>query len=73
MDIRFFVEEPLGQRSIVPSESEEFLGVLLFGVGMGLLMLILAPSSGGVGFIGAFVAGLLLAGGLDLIIHRNRS
>ncbi len=47
------------------------MGILLFGVGMGLLMLILAPSSGGVGFLVAFVAGLLLAGGLDLIVHRT--
>ncbi len=39
---------------------------------MGLLALILEPALGGVGFLGAFVAGLLLAGGLDLIIHRTR-
>jgi hypothetical protein len=62
----------LTQRSSIPSESEEFLGILLFGVGMGLLALILVPASGGVGFLGALVAGLLLAGGLDLIIHRTR-
>ena len=62
----------LTQQSAVPSESEEFLGILLFGVGLGLLALILAPSSGGVGFLVAFVAGLLIAGGLDLIIHRTR-
>jgi len=49
------------------------LGILLFGVGMGLLVLILAPSSGGFGFLVAFVAGLLLAGGLDLIIQRKHS
>lgn len=61
------------KRSSVPSESEEFLGILLFGVGMALLILILAPSSGGVGFLVALVAGLLMAGGLDLIIHRNRA
>ncbi len=53
-------------------ESEEFLGILLFGVGMGLLALILVPASGGFGFLGALVAGLLLASGLDLIIHRTR-
>jgi hypothetical protein len=56
----------------VPSESEELLGILLFGVGMGLLVMILAPSSGGFGFLVALAAGLLIAGGLDLIIHRNR-
>lgn len=49
------------------------MGILLFGVGLGLLVLILVPSSGGFGFLGAFVAGLLLAAGLDLIIHRNRN
>ena len=49
------------------------MGILLFGVGLALLVLILAPSAGGFGFLGALVAGLLLAGGLDLIIHRARS
>ncbi|HVH14327.1 MAG TPA: hypothetical protein VNA15_01240 [Candidatus Angelobacter sp.] len=49
------------------------MGILLFGVGLALLALILTPSSGGVGFLVALVAGLLMAGGLDLIIHRNRS
>jgi hypothetical protein len=62
----------LTQRSSIPSESEEFLGILLFGVGMALLVLILAPSAGGVGFLVALVAGLLMAGGLDLVIHRTR-
>ena len=61
------------QRPNVAPESEEFLGVLLFGVGMALLVWILVPASGGVGFLGGLVAGLLLAGGLDLIIHRTRS
>jgi len=63
----------LTQRSAVPSESEEFLGILLFGVGMALLALILAPASGGVGFLVALVAGLLMAGGLDVIVHKTRS
>jgi hypothetical protein len=63
----------LTQRPSVPSESEEFLGILLFGVGMGLLVMILAQSPGGFGFLIALVAGLLIAGGLDLIIHRTRS
>jgi len=49
-----------------------FLGILLFGLGTGLLAMFLAPSSGGAGFIIGFIAGLLLAGGLDLIIHRTR-
>jgi len=63
----------LTRQSPAPPEGEEFLGILLFGVGMGLLVLILAPSSGGFGFLVAFVAGLLLAGGLDLIIQRKHS
>jgi len=63
----------LTQRSSVPSKSEEFLGILLFGVGLALLALTFAPASGGVGFLVTLVAGLLLAGGLDLIIHRTRS
>jgi hypothetical protein len=49
------------------------MGILLFGVGMALLALILAPSSGGAGFLVTLVAGLLIAGGLDLIVHRTRS
>jgi hypothetical protein len=62
----------LTQRSAVPQEGEEFLGILLFGVGLAILTLFLAPSSGGVGFLVALVAGLLMAGGLDLIVHRTR-
>jgi hypothetical protein len=49
------------------------LGILLFGVGLALLALIFAPASGGVGFLVTLVAGLLMAGGLDLIIHRTQS
>jgi hypothetical protein len=49
------------------------LGILLFGVGLALLALILAPSSGGIGFLVALVAGLLMAGGLDVIVHKTRS
>src|SRR2546425_351658 len=49
-----------------------FPGILLFGLGTGLLAMFLAPSSGGAGFIIGFIAGLLLAGGLDLIIQKPR-
>ncbi len=49
------------------------MGILLFGVGMALLILILAPSSGGVGFLVALVAGLLMAGGLNIIVHKPRT
>jgi len=59
-------------KSPARQESEMFLGILLFGLGTGLLAMFLAPSSGGAGFIIGFIAGLLLAGGLDLIIHRTR-
>jgi hypothetical protein len=61
----------LARQSPAREEGETFLGILLFGLGTGLLTLVLAPSSGGTGFIIAFIAGLLLAGGLFLIIHRT--
>jgi hypothetical protein len=70
--LSFIEKTELTRQSPAREEGETFLGILLFGLGTGLLTMVLAPSSGGTGFIIAFIAGLLLAGGLDLIIHRTR-
>ncbi|OLD10463.1 MAG: hypothetical protein AUI93_07130 [Crenarchaeota archaeon 13_1_40CM_3_52_10] len=51
--------------------TQTLLGILLFGLGMGLFSILLTPS-GGAGFLIGFIAGLSLAGGLDLIIHSTR-
>jgi len=64
-------ESDLTQQPPARKDAETLLGMLLFGLGMGLFSILLTPS-GAAGFIIGFIAGLLLAGGLDLIIHSTR-
>ncbi len=48
------------------------LGIFLFAIGMGIITFVFAPFSGLSGAFWGFLGGLLLAGGLELIIHKGK-